>query len=181
MGMYDHIVNGTSENIKIMGYPFYAENIEAHEPDNRRERKWTPIMNGTEEVTKGEYVHREYSFSSLASYPPGKPEAHDKIFKKMVSKPVEVISRSMGGKFNAIIKMRRSYPYPNRMKLDVTVTEVPSKKSNIPGESSLVVPKTKKINNKTNVTTKNTSKTGTKGKSNTKRNIAPKKSKGKGK
>lgn len=180
MDMYDHLVNGTSENIQIMGYPFFAEDIEAHEPDNRRERKWTPIFNGTEEVTKGEYVHREYSFMSLVSFPPGQPEVHDKIFKKMVSKPVEVISPAMGGKFNAIITMRRSFPYPNRMKLDVTVTEVPDKKSLIPGESSLVVPTTKKIKqNKVNVTTKKDSKNKNQiTKLNSKRNYISKKIKG---
>ena len=64
--MYSHVISGISEDIKIMGYPFYAEDIQAREPYNRRERKWTPIFNGTEEVTEGEYVHREYSFSSIS-------------------------------------------------------------------------------------------------------------------
>ncbi len=179
--MYDHLINGTSENIKIMGYPLYAENIQAVEPDNRRERKWTPIFNGTAEVTKGEYVLREYSFSSVISFPPGKPEYHNELFKKMVSKPVEVISPAMGGKFNAIITMRRSFPYPNRIKVDVTVKEVPDKKSLIPGESSMVVPSTKKIKqkNKVNVTIKNDSKEKNqkKTKGTSKRNYVSKKNK----
>lgn len=181
MEMYNHVVEGTSENIKIMGYPFYAEDIEANEPYNRRERNWTPIFNGTEEVTKGEYVHREFSFSSIVSVPPGQPDVHDEIFRKMESKPVEVISPSMGGKFNAIITMRRSFPYPNRMKLNVNVKEVPDKKSLIPGESSLVVPSTKKIKqkNQINVNTKDsTNKNKNKSKSNSKGKTVPKKTKG---
>lgn len=184
MGMYSHIIGGTSENIKIMGYPFYAEDIESDEPYNRRERKFTPIMNGTEEVSKGEYVHRQYSFSSIISFPQGKPEVYDNIFKKMQSKPVEVISRNMGGKFNAIVTIRKSYPYPNRMKIDVKVSEVPGKKSLIPGESVITVPATKKVNSKTKVMAKN--KTNSKSnvkttKDNSKRNKVVKKSKGSGK
>ena len=67
----------------------------------------------------------------------------------MESKPVEVISRYMGGKFKAIITIRKSFPYPNRMKVDVKVTEIPGKKSLIPGESVITVPSTKKIKHKT--------------------------------
>lgn len=182
--MYSHIIEGISENIKIMGYPFYTDDIESDNPHNRRERKFTPIMNGTEEVTKGEYVHRSFSFSSLISFPPGKPEIYDSIFKKMESKPVEVISRYMGGKFNAIVTIRKSYPYPNRMKVDVKVTEVPDKKSLIPGESVITVPATKKVSSKTKVTAK--SKTNSKSdvktaKKSSKRNKVGKKFKGRGK
>lgn len=32
MGMYSDIVEGVSENIKIMDIPFYAENISSDEP-----------------------------------------------------------------------------------------------------------------------------------------------------
>ena len=152
--MYGHIIAGTPETVKIMGYPFYTDDIQSDEPHNRRERKFTPLLNGTEEVTRGEYVRRSFSFSSLISFPPDKPEIYDTMFKKMESKPVEVISRYMGGKFKAIITIRKSFPYPNRMKVDVKITEVPGKKSLIPGESVITVPPTKKIKSKRNVNDK---------------------------
>ena len=180
--MYTHIIKGTAENIKIMGYPFYAENIESDEPYNRREREYTPILNGTEEVTKGKYVHRSFSFSSLISFPPGKPEIYDPIFQKMESDSVEVISRNMGGKFKANITIRKSFPYPNRMKVNVKVTEVPGKKSLIPGESVITVPSTKKIKSKTKVTDKTKTKGSDKkiktDKNNSKHKKVGKKSKG---
>lgn len=156
MGMNNHIIKEASPNVKIMGYNFYAEDIEGDEPYNRREMKFTSILGGTERVSPGEYVHREFSFSSTISYPKGKPDAYDTIFKKMQSKPVEVISSSMGGKFKAMIKIRKSYPSPNRIKVDVTVTEVPDKKSRIPGES-FTVPKVKKIKAKNKVQSANSS------------------------
>lgn len=182
--MYGHIIAGTLETVKIMGYPFYTDDIQSDEPHNRRERKFTPLLNGTEEVTRGEYVRRSFSFSSLISFPPGKPEVYNNIFKKMESKPVEVISRYMGGKgkFNAIITIRKSFPYPNRMKVDVKITEVPGKKSLIPGESVITVPPTKKIKSKRNVNdktkTEDSDKQNKTDKNNPKRNTIGKKSKG---
>lgn len=169
MGMYNDMRKGVSESIKIMGYPFYAENITANEPYNRREREFTSILGGTERVTRGKYIHREFSFSTTIYFPTGRPNAYDKIFKKMVSKPVEVISKYMGGKFNAIIKLEPSFPEnsPNHMDLNVTVTEVPEVKSRIPGER-FTVPKPKKINvsNEDNAV-----KTNTKNNTFTKKNI----------
>ena len=109
------------------------------------ERKFTPILGGTERVTPGEYVHREFSFTSIISYPPGRPDAYETIFRKMQSKPVKVKSKSMGkDEFNALIKLHISDYAPNRLQVDVTVTEVPGVKSRITGES-FKVPKVEKI------------------------------------
>ncbi len=185
MGMYDDIVEGVSESITIMGLPFYAENIRPNEPYNRREREFTPILGGTERVTQGKYIHREWTFNTTIFFPTGRPDAYDKQFKEMLSKPVEVISRYMGGKVNALIKVSPEFPEssPNHMDLEVTVTEVPGKKSLIPGES-FTVPKTKKISTKTKVTTtkktSNSNKTSSKN-SKSKRNTVKKKNKIKGK
>ena len=186
MGMYDDLVEGVSESVMIMGMPFYAENIRPNEPYNRREREFTPILGGTERVTQGKYIHREWTFNTTIFFPTGRPDAYDKQFKEMLSKPVEVISRYMGGKFNALIQVSPEFPEysPNHMELEVTVTEVPGKKSLIPGES-FTVPKTKKISTKTKVTTttkKTTSSKKTSSKnSKSKRNSATKKNKTKGK
>lgn len=159
MGMYDDIHTGVSESIKIMGIPFYAENITPSEQYNRREREFTQILGGTERVSQGKYIHREFSFTTTIFFPTGRPDAYDNTFRKMVSKPVEVVSPYMGGTFKALIQITPSFPEnsPNHMDLDVTVTEVPDKKSRIPGES-FSVPKTKKITAKVKATKKTKSK-----------------------
>lgn len=158
MGMYDDVHTSVSETVKIMGVPFYAENIQGDEPINRREREFTPILGGTERVSQGKYIHREYSFTTTIFFPTDRPDAYDKIFKEIMSKPVEVISPYMGGKFNAAVVITKSFPEssPNHMDLDIKITEIPGKKSNIPGES-FTVPKVKKISTKTKV--KSTKKT----------------------
>lgn len=167
--MNDHIIKGTEEQVTIMNYPFYTNNVESDAPHNYRERKFTPILGGTERVSQGEYIHREYSFTSIISYPPGRPDAYDQIFRKMQSKPVKVKSKSMGkDEFNALIKLRISDYAPNRLQVEVTVTEVPDVKSRIPGES-FKVPPVKKIK-VTSKSTKKKSSSKTKTKSNKSKN-----------
>lgn len=144
---YDDIHTNVSESVTIMGIPFYAENIQAPEPHNRREREFTPIIGGTERVNKGKYIHKEYSFTTTWFFPTGRPDIYDTTFEKMMSKPVTVVSQYMGGTFKALIKISQTFPEnsPNHMDLEVTVTEVPDVKSNIVGESKLTVPEVKKI------------------------------------
>lgn len=175
MGMYDDIHTGVSESITIMGIPFYAENITPSEPYNRREREFTQILGGTERVSQGKYIHREFSFTTTIFFPTGRPDAYDNTFRKMVSKPVEVVSPYMGGTFKALIQITPSFPEnsPNHMDLDVTVTEVPDKKSRIPGES-FSVPKTKKISVKVKQSTKKKSKTKTTKNKSKKKSVAKK-------
>ena len=144
VGMYDDINEGVSENIEIDGYPFYAENIKGNEPYNRRETNRTSIMNGTEHVTRGKYVVRDYSFTTNVYVPENRPDVHDDIFKEMVSKPCEVISPYMGGKFMAevIIQKDAEESSPDSLKLDVQVIEIPGEESLIPGDT-FVVPEDK--------------------------------------
>ena len=170
MGMYDDIHTGVSESITIMGIPFYAENITPSEPYNRREREFTSILGGTERVSQGKYIHREFSFTTTIFFPTGRPDAYDNTFRKMLSKPVEVVSPYMGGTFKALIQITPSFPEnsPNHMDLDVTVTEVPGANSNIYGEKKLKVPKVEKIKTKV---TKNSNKSSNKdNKTNSKKN-----------
>lgn len=179
MGMYDDMVKGVSESITIMGIPFYAENIRPKEPYNRREREFTPILGGTEIVTQGKYIHREWTFNTTIFFPTDKPDAYDNQFREMLSKPVEVISRYMGGKFNALISLSPEFPeYSiNHMELEITVIEIPDKKSRIPGES-FIIPKTKKVSTNSKVTTtKKTTNSKKSSKSKSKRNQVAKKKK----
>ena len=160
MGMYDDIHTKVSETVMIMGMPFYAENITATEPYNRRERQFTSILGGTERTSQGKYIHREFNFTTTIFFPTDNPHEYDDIFREMLSKPVEVISKYMGGKFKAFVELSPSFPEnsTNHMDLDVTVTEVPDVKSNIPGET-FNVPKTKKIKVKVKSKKKKSAKT----------------------
>lgn len=146
MGMYDDVVTGISENIEIGGYPFYAENIDGDEPFNRREYNFKPILNGTLHPRRGKYIQRKYTFKTTL-YHEKRPDEHDKILAELQSKPVEVISPAMGGKFNAVVTFSKNIPEGSKFhtEYDVEVLEVPDKKSRIPGENSLVVPAIKKI------------------------------------
>ena len=147
MGMYDDIVTGVSENIEINGYPFYAENISGDEPFNRREYTFDPILNGTLSAKRGKYIQRKFSFQTTLYHGDGRYDAHDKILEEINSKPVEVISPAMGGKFKAIVIFSKSIQEgsPYHTEYDVDVTEVPEKTSRIPGENTLVVPDIKKV------------------------------------
>lgn len=158
MSMYSDIVEGVSENIEIMGYPFYAENISSEEAYNRREYNRNSILGGTESVTKGKYIPRSYTFTTTIYHPADRPDAYEKIFKEMVSNPQEIISAYMGGKFKAeiIIQKNVEESSPNHMVLDFSVTEIPEQNSNIPGEK-FTVPAPKKVTVKTTTTNKKSS------------------------
>ena len=101
MGMYSDLREGVEASIEIDGYPFYPEEITPQESYNRRELNRQSILGGTEKVTRGKYVVREFSFTTTIYIPDGHPETYDTIFQNMVSKPCEVISPYMGGRFDA--------------------------------------------------------------------------------
>ena len=144
MGMYTDINREISENVKIMGYPFFAESITADEPYNCREYNRQPILNGTEVITKGKYIPRKFTFKTTIYHDKNKPHQYDKIFAVMVSRPVEVISKYMGGKFMAEVNIQREFEEasPNHITLHFEITEIPNLASKIPFERKLVVPPT---------------------------------------
>ena len=134
--MYKDIVNGVSETVEIDGYPFYGENIRGNNPYNRRELNRQKLLGGTENVTRGKYISREYTFSTDV-YTEGNPRVFDEIFMEMSNKPCEVISPYMGGKFKAEVIFDREdeEASPEHVRLEVTVKEIPEQQPNIPGES----------------------------------------------
>lgn len=144
--MYEDIVSNVSETVEIDGYPFYAEEITGNESFNRRESNRQSILSGTEIVTKGKYISREFSFTTSVHIPTNKAYVYDKIFSKMVNKTCRVISPYMGKAFNAeiIIQKNAEESTPNDLKLEIQIIEIPNSKSNIPGEN-FTVPKLKKI------------------------------------
>ena len=147
MGMFDDIVTGVSENIKIGDYPFYAENIRGEEPFNRREYTFKPILNGTLSAKRGKYIQRKFSFKTTLYHGNGRADKHDKILAEICSKPIRIVSQAMGGSFKGIVTFSKDIGEgsPYHTEYDVDIVEVPDKKSNIPGENVLVVPDVKKV------------------------------------
>lgn len=136
MGMYEDIKEGVDATVEINGYPFYAEEITGNESYNRRELNRQSLLGGTEFVTRGKYVSRDFQFSTTI-YTGGHPEKYDEIFKEMVSKKCEVISPYMGGKFEAEVVIQKTAPEasPDHLDLDIQVKEIPDVSvSNIPND-----------------------------------------------
>lgn len=140
MGMYSDLREGAEASIEIDGYPFYPEEINSQEPYNRRELNRQSILGGTEKVTRGKYVVREFSFTTSIYIPDGHPETYDTIFQSMVSKPCEVISPYMGGKFDAEVHIQKTAgeASPNHLELEITVKEIPTGDSMIPNDIFII-------------------------------------------
>ena len=174
MAMYDD-VKGC--NIEIMGFPFYAEKVSVTEAFRRRELNYNAVVGGTQKVTKGQYVGLEFKVTTHVKIDPDRPDEHNSIFQEMMSKPVDVVSPELGGKFKANVVIVPDHAKLNSLELSITIKEIPGSKSLIPGES-WVVPKTKKIDLKkkdkkdtdkdTKKDSKSKSKTNSKSKSSTK-------------
>ena len=132
--MYDVI--GADPNVEINGFPFYASEIKASEGLNRRELTRKKIKMGTEFVARGEYIPREYSFSTTVEIPEERPDIHNNAFLEIMNSPAEVVCPDMGGIFKAqvIIKQSHDSGNPTQLDLDVTVKEIPEK-SLIPDDS----------------------------------------------
>lgn len=174
-------------NLEIMGYPFYVESVSPNEAFNRREYNRNNIVSGTMKVTPGAYVVRDFSITTHVFIDPNHPDEHNSIFQEMMSKPVEVISPEVGGRFNAEVVVKPERDSLNSLKLSISVKEIPDVKSNIPGES-FTVPKSRDVepektndkdkkNNTKNKTNKNSKKDSNKNKTNTKTKTKTKKNK----
>ena len=162
MNMYDSLEGC---NLEIMGYPFFVEKVSANESFRRRDMNVNNIVGGTQKVTKGPYIGLDFKVTTHVRVNPSRPHVHNKIFQEMMSKPVKVVSPELGGTFNAMVVITPEHSKLNFLQLDISIKEIPSSKSKIPGES-WVVPKTKKIdlkkknkNNDSKTDTKKGSKT----------------------
>lgn len=176
MGMYNIPTDGC--NLEIMGYPFFAEEVSPNEAFRRREFNVNNIVGGTQKVTPGAYVGLDFSITTHVFIDPNRPDEHNKIFQEMMSKPVEVVSPEIGGRFNAIVVIKPERDKLNSLKLTISIKEIPSAKSKIPGEK-FTVPKRRKIQSKKKSNSKSNSKN-TKSDSKTSKNKnIPKKDKGK--
>ncbi|WP_296789910.1 hypothetical protein [uncultured Methanobrevibacter sp.] len=151
-------------NLEIMGYPFYADNVSPNEAYRRREYNFSAVVGGTQDVTPGAYVGLDFTVTTHVFIDPDRPDEWNSIFQEMMSKPVEVVSPDLGGRFKAIVVIKPERDKLNTLKLTISVKEVPDSKSLIPGEE-FSVPKTRKVQSKKTKTT--TKKTNTKKQSST--------------
>ncbi|MBX7076669.1 MAG: hypothetical protein K1X33_05085 [Methanobacteriaceae archaeon] len=114
------------ENVEIDGFLFYAEDITATESYNRRELLRTKILNGSEFVSKGQFIPREYTFTAQVDTPIDRPDVYDEVFEYMNNNPCEVVSRYMG-MFNAEIVITKTYNKGQAgiLQLSILVREIP--------------------------------------------------------
>lgn len=131
-------------NLEIMGYPFFAENVSPNEAFRRRDYNFNNLVGGTQKVTPGPYVGLDFTVTTHVDVHPNRPHEHNKIFQEMMSKPVEVVSPELGGKFMAVVVIKPEHETPESLKLTISIKEVPGKNSKIPGEK-FVVPAPRKI------------------------------------
>lgn len=172
--MYD-VTDGC--NLEIMGYPFYAESVSPNEAFRRREMNVNNVVGGTQIITPGAYVGLDFSLVTHVKIDQNRPDEYKDIFQEMMSKPVEVVSPELGGRFKAMVVIKPEHEKLDYLKLSITIKEVPDSKSLIPGES-FTIPKSKIIVKKTKKTSKTKTKTSkTKTKTKTKRKTVSKKSK----
>ena len=183
MSMYNIPTDGC--NLEIMGYPFFAEKVSANEAFRRREMNVNNVVGGTQIVTKGPYVGLDFSITTHVFVDPNRPDIHNTIFEEMMSKPVDVVSPEIGGKFKAIVVIKPEHVNPNSLELTINIKEVPDSKSQIPGES-FTIPQSRKIetkkvtkttSDKKSTTSKKSSKTKSKKNSVSKKNKSKKKNK----
>lgn len=115
-----------TQNIEIDGFPFTAESISPNEAYSRRDLKRTKILNGGEVVTQGDFIPRDFTFTSKLRVRPDNHDMYDNIFQNMVSKPCEVVCRDMGPIFNAQVTIKKSPTTgdPTTLTCEVQVVEI---------------------------------------------------------
>lgn len=129
-------------NITIDGFDVIGEDISPNESFNRRETSRKAIIGGTESVIRTSYIRRDWSFKLHFQIDPEYPDVYDDMLRLWQSKPVEVISKELGGKFNAEVIVKRTHSTPRYLDVDVQVIEIPSSTSLIPNDT-VKVPTTK--------------------------------------
>ena len=108
-------------------FPFFAENITSNESFSRRDLVRTKVMNGTEVVTQGDWIGRDFNFTSHVPIDDD-PQIYDKYFQSMLHQPCTVMSPYMGDMFEAQLTIKREpmENQPNTLKLEIQVQEIPN-------------------------------------------------------
>lgn len=129
-------------NIEINGFPFFAESVDSDEFYNRRDLVVNNIIGGTQQVMRGPYIARSFSFVTHVLVDPEHPDVYNDIFREMMSGTCEVISPELGGLFKANVIIKPLHKKPRSLELSISITEIPGTESNIPGDV-FVVPEDK--------------------------------------
>lgn len=139
-----------NSGVEIDGFLFFPESVKADESYARREYKRTKIMSGGEFVTRGQFMPREFSFTTVLDIDPNQPFMYDKIFEIMENKPCEVVSPYMGDNFKAEIQIDKTHPKssPSNLKLDIKVKEIVTPKTTVVGDAVLEYPSTTTLSDK---------------------------------
>ena len=125
--MYHNHVATTDYNLSIDGFDIVAETISPNESFNRRETARKGIIGGTQTVIRTNYIVRDFTVNCHFMIDPLYPDVYDNIFREWQSKPVEVICKEMGGKFNAECTIKKSVDKsPQFLKVDIQLVEIPS-------------------------------------------------------
>lgn len=116
--------NIPDHSIEIDGFPFYGEEVKPTEKYQRREFLRTSIMNGSEFLSRGAFVPREFTFVSNLDINPQKVDEYDSVFAAMNNNICNVISKEFGGSFNAEVHITPTHDTPANLHLDVKIKEV---------------------------------------------------------
>ena len=150
---YPTNVNNTYYNLSIDGFDIIAEEITPNESYNRRETSRKSVIGGTQAIVRTNYLPRDYNVVCHFMIDPLFPDVYDDTFREWQSKSVEVISKDMGGKFNAECIVKTSTTdSPNYLRIELQLVEIPDTKSLIPNDT-VEVPSDVKSNVKITSTT----------------------------
>lgn len=166
--MYKEKLDNNFYNVSVDGYDIIAEEITPNEAYNRRETSRKNIIGGTQTVIRTNYIPRDYTIITHFIIDPLYPDVYDNILQEWQSKPVEVISKHLGGKFMAECIVKPSImDSPNYLRVELQLIEIPDTESLIPNDvfnvpanndsSVTITSKKKKKKNKKNTKTKKTS------------------------
>ena len=134
--MYSDKVDTDYFNLSVDGYDIIAEDINPNESYNRRETVRKNIIGGTQQVVRGGYIPRDATIVTHFMIDPEFPDVYDEIIMEWQSKPVEIISRELGGKFDAEVIVKKTHnDSPNFLKMEMQIIEIPSSTSNIPNDT----------------------------------------------
>ncbi len=108
-------------------FPFFAEQITPNEAYSRRDLIRTKVMNGTEVVTQGDWIGRDFTFTSHIPIDYD-PTIYDKYFTVMLHQPCTILSPDMGNMFDAQVLIKKSplENYPKTLTLEIQVIEIPN-------------------------------------------------------
>lgn len=139
-----------NSGVEIDGFLFFPQEVKGDESFARREYKRTKIMSGGEFVTRGQYMPKEFSFTTTLDIDPNEPYAYDKIFQIMENKPCEVVSPYMGDMFKAEVQIDKTHPKasPSNLKLDVKIKEIVSPNTTVVGDSVIEYPSSTTLSDK---------------------------------